>query len=81
MTPKVKAILKNILDDIRSDSLRDRMVASSTLENQIVVDLLLEAGCPEETLVHMRQTLELGSVAREFCVKQLITRLKKIPTD
>ena len=76
MNKKGLAIVKSILDDIKTNDNLDE--ASSTLNNRVTVELLLLAGCPEIFIQAMKETLDLSYTERRYCCDQILTKLKQI---
>lgn len=79
MRKKAQAVLLNMLPDIASPKLNDRVRAANTLNNDTIVDLLRDAGCPEDILVSLESAMELSFMQRQVVCRDLAERIKKIP--
>ena len=77
MNKKTKAIIKSILSDMKSDNQLLVTEAATTLDNRVVADLLLLAGCPQNIIHAMQETAPLSLVERRYCVDQILTKLKE----
>jgi hypothetical protein len=78
MNKRVLAILKNIIRDIASKDFETFREVSRTLDNPIVITLLLEADCPKEIIEAMRDTLPLSVFERRYCCRKIERSLKEL---
>lgn len=77
MNKRIKAILYTILDDIKANDPKKNSDAFNTLHNEVVSELLIEAGCPESILQAMKETISLSSVERRYCCIEIKKAIKK----
>ena len=79
MNKLVKAMIKNLLKDIGSDRYLNHLEALDFLNDNEMVDLIIQAGCPESIIEAMKETLPLSRVERIHCCDKIWSEIKKIP--
>ncbi len=80
MTTKLKAILKSIIKDMASTDGDVVFDIATTMRNQSMIQLLLEAGCPQSIIFAIRDSLPLSYLERKYCATKILSAVKKIPT-
>jgi len=71
MNKRVEAILKSLLKDIASDDADLLLDAETTLNCPTITNLLLTAGCQENILNAMKETVALSHIERVYCCTEI----------
>jgi hypothetical protein len=77
MNKRVSAIIKSIIKDMAS---KDKEVVSDvtiTMNHSVVIQLFLEAGCPQSILFAIRDSLPLSYLERKYCATKILAELNR----
>lgn len=79
MNKKTMAILKLIAKDMASSDPVILDELTQTMKNNYFIGLMIEAGCPKETIVELKECLKLTPVQRYWASKKILAEIKKMP--
>lgn len=79
MNKKTMAILKLLAKDMASTDPAILNELSQTMKNNYFIGLMIEAGCPKETINELKECLKLTPVQRYWASKKILSEIKKCP--
>ena len=79
MNKLVKAMLRSVISDIRSDDFIRQCQAEDFLTDDEIMGLFIASGCPETIIYALNDTLPLSHVERIHCCDRIWEEIKKIP--